>query len=153
MYHVRMLKNFPEELLDPSPKKLFATLAKHVATAAGHPTGFMAALLLIGTWAATGHLFAYSNTWQLVVNTGTTIVTFLMVFLIQNTQNRDSMAMQIKLDELIRVNKDAHDALLDLEELTEKELESLRKKYEALATQARAQLRKGKSDTGIKKIR
>jgi low affinity Fe/Cu permease len=149
-----MAKRFPEELTEPAPKKFFANFAKRVASAAGHPAGFIIAILLIATWASSGHLFDYSNTWQLIVNTGTTIVTFLMVFLIQNTQNRDSMAMQIKLDELIRTNKDAHDALLDLEELTEKELEMIRKKYEVLAAQARADLRKGKKDNGkIKKLR
>jgi low affinity Fe/Cu permease len=154
LYDVHMPKDFPEELIEPSPKKFFANFAKLVAGAAGHPTGFLIALALIATWASTGHLFDYSNTWQLIVNTGTTIVTFLMVFLIQNTQNRDSAAMQIKLDELIRTNKDAHDALLDLEELTEKELEMIRKKYEVLAAEARAALRKGKKDNGkIKKLR
>ncbi len=154
MYNPHMANNFPEELLDQSPKKFFANLAKSVASAAGHPTGFIIALLLIATWASVGHIFNYSNTWQLIVNTGTTIVTFLMVFLIQNTQNRDSVAMQIKLDELIRTDKEAHNALLDLEELTEKELEALRKKYEMLAAEAREALRKGKKDTGrIKQVR
>lgn len=153
LYTHYMPKDFPPELIEPSPKKFFANFAKAIATAAGHPTGFIVAVCLIITWASVGHIFEYSNTWQLVVNTGTTIVTFLMVFLIQNTQNRDSVAMQIKLDELIRTDKEAHNALLDLEELTEKELEMLRRKYEALAAEARAALRKGKRDTGVKRIR
>jgi low affinity Fe/Cu permease len=88
-------------------------------------------------WAITGPLFGFSDTWQLVINTGTTIITFLMVFLIQNTQNRDTEAMQIKLDELIRVSRRADDALLDLEELEEKELDALRARYEDMARQAR----------------
>lgn len=138
----------------PSPtRKPFTRFSRTVSSAAGHPMGFIVACLVIVFWALSGHLFAYSDTWQLVINTGTTIVTFLMVFLIQNTQNRDSAAMQIKLDELIRTDKAAHNALLDLEELTEKELEALRAKYEALASLAREELRKGKRDTGIRRIR
>ena len=88
-------------------------------------------------WAVTGPLFGYSDTWQLVINTGTTVITFLMVFLIQSTQNRDTEAMQIKLDELIRVSRSANNALLDLEELEEKELDDLRAHYEDMARQAR----------------
>jgi low affinity Fe/Cu permease len=93
-------------------------------------------------------LFGFSDTWQLVINTGTTIVTFLMVFLIQNTQNRDTEAIQIKLDELIRATKGAHNALLDLEELEEGALDAFRSRYEALASEARAELRRGEKDTG-----
>jgi low affinity Fe/Cu permease len=89
----------------------------------GHPSAFGVALLLILVWALTGPLFGFSDTWQLVINTGTTIVTFLMVFLIQNTQNRDSGAIQLKLDELIRATQGAHNAVLDLEELTQEDLE------------------------------
>ena len=98
-------------------------------------------------WAALGPVFGFSDTWQLVINTGTTIVTFLMVFLIQNTQNRDSEAIQIKLDELIRAIGGAHTALLDLEELEEAELDKLREEYEALAERARTAIREGRSDT------
>ena len=90
----------------------------------------------------------YSDTWQLVINTGTTIVTFLMVFLIQNTQNRDTEAIQVKLDELIRATKGAHNALLDLEELEETALASFRERYQALAAAARAELSEGFKDTG-----
>lgn len=114
----------------------------------GHPFAFIAACLIIILWLSTGPLFGYSDTWQLVINTGTTIVTFLMVFLIQNTQNRDSAALQIKLDELIRTNVHAHNALLDLEELTERELMEIKQKYERLAQAARAALREGMNDKG-----
>ena len=126
----------------------FARFSKWTAHAAGHPVAFQAATLVILAWVVTGPLFGFSDTWQLVINTGTTIVTFLMVFLIQNTQNRDSAAVQLKLDELIRATSGAHNALLDLEELTESELERLRRRYEDLARQARENLRRGVVDTG-----
>lgn len=96
----------------------------------------------------TGPLFHFSDTWQLVINTGTTIITFLMVFLIQNTQNRDSEALQIKLDELIRSIDGAHNALLDLEDLEDKELDHIRMNYSNLAKKAREEIRQGISDTG-----
>ena len=105
------------------------------------------AVALVIVWAASGPIFHYSDTWQLVINTSTTIVTFVMVFLIQNTQNRNTAAMQIKLDELIRAMKGAHNALLDLEELEEKDLSRFRKHYEKLADEARTALRAGGSDT------
>lgn len=118
--------------------------------AAAHWTGthyaFTLAISIILIWAITGPIFSFNDTWQLVINTGTTIVTFLMVFLIQNTQNRDSAAIQIKLDELIRSRKGAHNALLDLEELEEEDLEALRKRYECLAAKARKALSKGRKD-------
>jgi low affinity Fe/Cu permease len=113
----------------------------------GRPGTFVIAVSLVIVWAVTGPFFHYSDTWQLVINTSTTIVTFLMVFLIQNTQNRDTAAMQIKLDELIRAIEGAHNALLDLEELEEKDLTRFRKQYENLAKDARVALRKGGSDT------
>ena len=112
----------------------------------------MAAVLVVLIWAATGPIFGFSDTWQLVINTGTTIVTFLMVFLIQNTQNRDSVAVQVKLDELIRSDGDAHNALMDLEELTEEELTVIQDKYEKLARDARARLQRGQSDTGVPRV-
>jgi low affinity Fe/Cu permease len=146
--HKPSTKNFNPTIIH----QPFTRFSRHISSAAGHPLGFFVACLVILIWALSGRLFQYSDTWQLVINTGTTIVTFLMVFLIQNTQNRDSAAMQIKLDELIRTDKDAHNALLDLEELTEKELEMLRSKYEALAAEAREALRKGRKDTGIKQV-
>jgi len=102
---------------------------------------------VIAVWIVTGPLFAFSDTWQLVINTGTTIVTFLMVFLIQNTQNRDTEAIQLKLDELIRATHGAHNALLDLVELEEDSLDAFKRKYLALAEQARQQLVKGQLDT------
>ncbi len=127
---------------------LFTTFAKWVSRAMGHPVAFVAAVLLIVVWAVTGPLFGFSDSWQLVINTGTTIVTFLMVFLIQNTQNRDSEAMQLKLDELIRAINGAHNGLLDLEELTEEDLERIKARYEALARKSREDLKRGLKDTG-----
>jgi low affinity Fe/Cu permease len=118
----------------------------------GHPLAFVLAVLVILGWAVTGPFFGFSDTWQLVINTGTTIVTFLMVFLIQNTQNRDSAAIQLKLDELIRTQPGAHNALLDLEELTEEELDRLRAVYEELARQAREQLMRGVLDTDTPEV-
>lgn len=114
---------------------------------------FAVAVFLIGGWLLSGPIFGYSDTWQLMINTTTTIITFLMVFLIQNTQNRESAALQIKLDELIRADKDAHTVLLDLEELTEQELIALKKKYLELARIAREKLRDGKRDTGKPRVR
>lgn len=129
-------------------KMLFSRFASSVAHLVGHPLSFTISLFAIIAWAATGSIFHYSDTWQLVINTATTIVTFLVVFLIQNTQNRDAEAMHIKLDEVIRAMEGAHNALLDLEELTEKDLDRIRHRYEKLAQQARAALREGWSDTG-----
>ncbi|GLS88060.1 hypothetical protein GCM10010873_34210 [Cypionkella aquatica] len=125
----------------------YTELAKVVARYCGRPSTFMLAVGVVVVWIVTGPLFNFSDTWQLVINTGTTIVTFLMVFLIQNTQNRDTQAIQLKLDELIRATAGAHNALLDLEELDERALEGFRKRYEALATQARAQKQAGGVDT------
>lgn len=127
----------------------FTSFAKWTARAAGQPASFALAVLIILVWAITGPIFHFSDTWQLVINTGTTIVTFLMVFLIQNTQNRDSEAVQVKLDELIRTTKGAHNALLDLEELDERELYRIRKSYEKLAERARKDLNEGKADTEV----
>jgi low affinity Fe/Cu permease len=93
-------------------------------------------------------VFGFSDTWQLVINTGTTIVTFLMVFVIQNTQMRDTEAMQVKLDELIRATQGAHLALLDLEEIEERELEAFKRRYQALARKAREEIKRGVADTG-----
>ncbi len=129
-------------------KSWFNLFAKASARISGRPITFTLALATIVAWAISGPLFGFSDTWQLVINTSTTIVTFLMVFLIQNTQNRDSEAIQIKLDELIRATKGAHTALLDLEELDDKHLARIKQCYEELATQSRAELKKGKKDTG-----
>jgi low affinity Fe/Cu permease len=119
----------------------FQRFAKATARAAGQPTTFGLALLVIVAWAVTGPIFGFSDTWQLIINTGTTIVTFLMVFLIQNTQNRDSVAMQVKLDELLRAAKGAETARADLEDLTEEELEAFRTHYRKLAEAARREMR------------
>jgi low affinity Fe/Cu permease len=115
----------------------FARFAQHVSHLTGRPTAFIAALAVIVVWAASGPFFGYSDTWQLVINTGTTIITFLMVFVIQNTQNRDTAAMHIKIDELIRVTSRARNILIDLEELDDKDLELLRKDFERLAEEGR----------------
>jgi low affinity Fe/Cu permease len=128
---------------------LFRVFASAVAAAVGSPWAFMVAVLVIVVWGVTGPAFGYSDTWQLAINTSTTIVTFLMVFLIQSTQNRDAEAMQVKLDELLRVTEGAHNALLDLEELEEHELERIRGGYTRLAERARGSLRAGKSDTDV----
>jgi low affinity Fe/Cu permease len=126
----------------------FLKFSNALAQVAGHASTFVIAVVLVIAWAVSGPLFHFSDTWQLVINTSTTIVTFLMVFLIQNTQNRDTAAMQIKLDELIRAMDRAHNALLDLEELDEKELAVFRKRYEKLAEEARGELRAPDSSQG-----
>ena len=126
----------------------YAGFAKAAARFCGRPRTFSLAVAVIALWIVTGPIFAFSDTWQLVINTGTTIVTFLMVFLIQNTQNRDTEAIQIKLDELIRATQGAHNALLDLEELEEEDLDRFRRSYEELATHARDDLERGSKDTG-----
>lgn len=115
----------------------FTKFAKKTSWATGRPTTFAFAILLIVVWGITGPLFKFSDTWQLVINTGTTIITFLMVFLIQNTQNRDTEALQLKLDELIRSTRGAKNLLLDLEELDDKELDKIRDDFEKLAVKAR----------------
>lgn len=126
----------------------YSRFAKTTAHYCGRPPVFSWAVASIILWLVTGPIFDFSDTWQLVINTGTTIVTFLMVFLIQNTQNRDTEAIQIKLDELIRATKGAHNALLDLEELEQENLDDFRARYEALASTARSDLRLGIEDTG-----
>jgi len=118
----------------------FTDFARKAARAAGQPVVFALAAAIILLWLVTGPLFGFSDTWQLIVNTGTTIITFLMVFLIQNTQNRDAEAMHIKMDELIRAIEGAHNALLNLEDLDEKELDKIRADYIRLAKEARERL-------------
>jgi low affinity Fe/Cu permease len=130
----------------------FHRFARLASRATGHPAGFCAALAIIVIWAVSGPLFGFSDTWQLVINTGTTIITFLMVFLIQNTQNRDSAAMHVKLDELIRSLEGAHLALLDLEELEDADLDRICRDYRELARRARQDLREGKSDTDVRDV-
>jgi low affinity Fe/Cu permease len=126
----------------------FLRFAKAAARMAGSPIAFGTALAVVLVWAVTGPLFGFSDTWQLVINTGTTIVTFLMVFLIQNTQNRDAEAVQVKLDELIRALEGAHNALLDLEELGDADLDRIRSGYIELAKRARGELRDAQDETG-----
>lgn len=118
----------------------FTPFAQGVAKATGNPLTFIAAVLVLLAWAVSGFLFSFSDTWQLVINTGTTIITFLMVFIIQNTQNRDTTAIQIKLDELIRALHGANDEMLDLDELDDKTLERLKGAYEKLAVRAETAL-------------
>ncbi len=131
---------------------LFTRFAKWTARATGRPAAFVTAVSVVIVWAVTGPLFAFSDTWQLVINTGTTIVTFLMVFLIQNTQNRDSEAVQVKLDELIRVMEGAHNALLNLEELDEGDLDLIRRDCVKLAEKARGARHGGKLATGAPEV-
>lgn len=128
-------------------KSIFLRFSSRTARACGQPAAFVIAVSVILIWAITGPIFHFSDTWQLIINTSTTIVTFLMVFLIQSTQNRESEAMQIKLDELIRAIKGAHNALLDLEELDEAELDTIRANYSKLAELARMDIQEGRQDT------
>ncbi len=130
----------------------FAMLAKHIATASGAPITFLLAATFILAWLLTGPRFGYSDTWQLIANTATSIITFLMVFLIQNAQNRDTRALQIKLDELIRVTEGAHSALLDLEELSDPELRAICLRYQHLAAESRRRVARGEPDTHVDDI-
>jgi low affinity Fe/Cu permease len=130
----------------------FTRLAKTTSRFAGRPVTFFLVVMLVLAWALSGPYFDYSDSWQLTINTATTIVTFLMVFLIQATQNRDAEALQIKLDEIIRCQEGAHNALLDLEELEEEDLMRMRANYLALAERARQALRHGQADTGVPEV-
>ncbi|HEY5314905.1 MAG TPA: low affinity iron permease family protein [Pirellulales bacterium] len=126
----------------------FVRFSKGIANFTGHPYTFVLALAVLAVWAVTGPIFGYSDTWQLVINTGTSVVTFLMVFLIQNTQNRDTAAIQIKLDELIRISHGAHNVLLNLDDLTDEELKALQANYRSLADRARDGMERGRHETG-----
>jgi low affinity Fe/Cu permease len=121
--------------------QFFTRIANEVALAAGKPVTFILCVVVVVVWAVCGPLFGFTDTWQLVINTGTTIVTFLMVFLIQNTQNRDGVAIQAKLDELVRVSE-AKNAFIGIEHLTEEEVEKFRKQCEAAARKADRELEK-----------
>ena len=132
-------------------RDLFRKFAHQSALAVGSPAAFIAALLVTILWAATGSRFHYSDTWQLVINTGTTIVTFLMVFLIQNTQNRDTQALQVKMDEIIRVTKGAHNALINLEELSDEDVQKIQDLYRKLAEDAK-QARHDLLKTGVPEV-
>jgi len=123
----------PRDHRTPPPSR-FDRVARWTERQVGRPAAFALALLTVALWAATGPLFGWSDTWQLVINTGTTIVTFLMVFIIQSTQNRDTQALQLKLDELIRVNRAARNSLIDLDESSETEVDKVKSAFDALAS-------------------
>jgi len=135
-------------MASPPHKSFFVLFSERAAVAAGHPAAFLCALSIVVLWGVSGPVFGFNDTWQLVINTGTTIITFLMVFIIQNAQNRDSKALQLKLDELIRATEGAHTVMLDIEELSERELKTIQNKYEEIAKNGRKRLRQGKTDTG-----
>jgi len=134
-------------------QSFFNRFAKWTSRAAGKPVAFVLAIAVVIAWAVTGPIFGFSDSWQLVINTGTTIITFLMVFVLQNTQYRDSEAIQIKLDELIRSIEGAHNALLELEELGQKDLDRIKAEYAKLAEKARKDLKKGKKDTDVPDVK
>ncbi len=131
----------------------FDRFAKWTSRVSGKPVAFVLAIVVVIAWAVTGPIFGFSDTWQLVINTGTTIVTFFMVFLLQNTQYRDSEAIQIKLDELIRAMEGAHNVLLELEELSQADLDRIKAEYRKLAEKARKDLKKGRRDTDVPEIK
>jgi low affinity Fe/Cu permease len=133
-------------------KGVFIKASQRIADVTGHPLTFISAAAIVAIWAVCGPFFGFSDTWQLMINTGTTIVTFMMVFLIQSTQNRDSEALHLKLDELIRASGKAHLVLMDIEKLDEKEFQSFRKAYDKIAQDARAKLERGESDMGSPEI-
>jgi low affinity Fe/Cu permease len=137
---------------DMAQQNLFTQFAKNTAAICGRSSVFAGAFGIICLWLLTGPYFHFSDTWQLVINTGTSIMSFLIVFLIQNTQNRDTEAIQLKLDELIRATQGAHNALLDLEELEQEHLHIFKNKYLALAKTAREQLQLGQLDTGTPEV-
>ncbi|TLY18930.1 MAG: low affinity iron permease family protein [Nitrospirae bacterium] len=134
------------------PASFFDQFAKQAECSLGHPMAFVIAVGAIVLWAVSGPFFHYSDTWQLVINTATTIVTFLMVFLIQNSQNRDSAAIQLKLNELIRTREGAHNMLLNLEELSLSDIQELKAHYEKLASCARNSIKQGKADTDTPEV-
>jgi low affinity Fe/Cu permease len=138
----------PGDLMD----KFFAHFANRTAKAAGSPAAFLICVAVVLIWAISGPFFQFSETWQLVINTGTTVVTFLMVFLIQNTQNRDGAAVQTKLDELIRTS-DAEDEFMGIEKLTDRELEALHSRCEQAAKKSQANLDKTKAEREKRKGR
>jgi low affinity Fe/Cu permease len=137
---------------DAPKRSVFTCAAEWASEKSGSTTAFIIAVSVIIVWALTGPIFGFSDTWQIVINTATTIVTFLLVFLIQNSQNRDTRALQLKLDELIRCTEGAHTVLLDLEKLDDKELKAIHCRYQELAAEARKRMRRGESDTGIADI-
>lgn len=131
---------------------MFSKFARMMSSYLGNSLAFAIAVIFVFVWFITGPIFDFSNAWQLVINTSTTIMTFLMVFLLQNTQNRDTIAVHLKLDEMIRSMKGAHNELLKVEQLSDEELQDLLHRYENLAFSVRNQMKKGKKDTDIPKI-
>ena len=131
---------------------MFSRFAKWMSVKLGNAYAFLVAIIVVLAWAIIGPLFNYSDTWQLVINTGTTIVTFLMVFLLQNTQNRDTIAIHLKLDEIIRSIQGAHNRLLKIEELSDRDLDMLHERYEKLASHVKKQMQKGNQDTDTPSI-
>lgn len=129
---------------------MFSRFAKSMAGYLGHTNAFIAACLLIFFWMIAGPIFEYSDSWEIVINTITTIITFLMVFLLQNSQNRDTLAIHLKLDEIIRSTKHAHNELLKIEQLSDEDLDILLKKYETLAADIRSRKQRGESDLGVR---
>ena len=127
----------------------FTRFARWTANHAGRPSAFLVAAIVVLAWAVTGPIFDFSDTWQLVINTGTTIATFLMVFLIQNTQNRDSQALHLKLDELIRAKKGARNSLLDLDDLSDDELAKIRTSFAKIAAKAKDEVQDGTAETEV----
>ena len=130
----------------------FTRFANSASRETGRPGTFVLAALIVIVWAMSGPIFHYSDTWQLVINTGTTIITFLMVFLIHNTQNRDSQSIHVKLDEIIRALEGAHNALLDLDEVDDETLEKMRVRYSELGKKAREAVEAGRDDIGCGEI-
>ena len=133
-------------------QSFFTSFANHTARASGHHLTFTLAVLIIVIWAVTGPVFGYSDTWQLIINTGTTIVTFLMVFLIQNTQNRDSTALHLKIDEIVRAIAGARNSVLNLEDLEDKELEVIHQRYKAMAEKARDALERDDLEEAVEHL-
>lgn len=131
---------------------MFSNFSRKIAILLGHPIAFWTASLTIILWALSGSFFGFSDTWQLIINTATTIITFLMVFIIQNTQNHDTLAIHLKLDELIRSLQGAHNLLLDIENLTDEELEQLHKRYETLAKEIQKKMKLGEKDQGTPEV-
>jgi low affinity Fe/Cu permease len=147
---VKLIKSLREDA--PYWNHKFTQFARLASNVTGRPLVFNIAMVVILLWVVSGPIFGFSDTWQLMINTATTIITFLMVFLIQHTQNRDTEAMHVKLDELIRAMEGAHNVLLNLEELEGEELEIFKRRYSELAKAAREEVAKGHPDTGTPDI-
>ncbi|MDP1834295.1 MAG: low affinity iron permease family protein [Chlamydiales bacterium] len=132
---------------------MFSKISTFLSGVLGNPWSFILAALFVIAWAVLGPIFNYSENWQLVINTSTTIITFLMVFIIQNSQNRDTMAIQLKLDELIRAMEGAHCSMVNIEQLPDDQLKELHKRYEALSSNIQKHIEKGEVDTGAPEIK